>query len=178
MSLNLRLDSSSVTLSGMPVPTVPTVVPDPFSDDPTVQLNDVHRIATEHALYRAAQGMTVETVTVDHAGRETVTTKQLPPNVEAAKTILAATAPDRWVQSDRPVTAIQFVIHAPQVASSSQAWLEQYGPGAGRPVIEGTTLPAQLVRQEGGGLDPTGSGPVPDPVAVPHLPSHRLVGKI
>jgi hypothetical protein len=59
-------------------------------------LGPAHAASVEHALYRAAQGMTVETVTTDHAGRETVTTKQLPPNVTAAQALLAAIVPDRY----------------------------------------------------------------------------------
>jgi hypothetical protein len=59
-------------------------------------LGPAHAASVEHALYRAAQGMTVETVTTDHAGRETVTTKQLPPNVIAAQALLAAIVPDRY----------------------------------------------------------------------------------
>ena len=130
------------------------------------QLDDSHRIATEHALYRAAQGMDVKTVTVDSSGRETVVTKQLPPNVAAATAILAATAPERWTQAERAPTAIQFVIHAPAVATSTQAWLEQYGPQAQLSKRDTHSLPA-LVQADPGGLDPTVSGPVPDPLAVP-----------
>ena len=56
---------------------------------PGEPLTEQHGIAAQHSLHKLAQGMTVETVTVDHMGRETVTTKQLPPNLAAAQAIAA-----------------------------------------------------------------------------------------
>jgi hypothetical protein len=63
----------------------------------------------------------------------------------------------------------QFVIHAPAVAASTEAWLAQYGPD--RTVFDGTPRPSLTVQADPGRLVPTASGPVPDPLAVPNRPS-------
>ena len=85
------------------------------------------------------------------------------PDVKAALAVLTTLRPDRW-RDDRPATAIQFVIHAPAVASSTAEWLAQYGPGG---TLRGEPSPALIGPSDPGGLVPTASGPVPDPLAVP-----------
>lgn len=145
---------------------------------PGEPLGQHHVASVEHALYRAAQGMTVETVTVDHAGRETVVSKQLPPNVPAAQAILTALAPQRWQAPDQPRLAVQYVVNLPSVSADSQAWLRDIGRAstAAQPatatIEHGPVLPhrvssALTVASEAGRLVPAASGPVPDPLAVP-----------
>lgn len=65
------------------------VTADPVPVLPGQPLTELHGIAAQHKLHELAQGVTVKTVTIDHAGRETVTTKQLPPSLPAAQAIAA-----------------------------------------------------------------------------------------
>jgi len=61
----------------------------PAPVQPGQPLTELHGIAAQHKLHDLAQGVTVVTTTVDHAGRETVTTKQLAPDRAAAQLIAA-----------------------------------------------------------------------------------------
>ena len=81
-------DDAALIAELLDMPAAPTV--------PGELLGPAHAASVEHALYRAAQGMEVHTTTVDSMGRETVTTKQLPPNVAAAQALLGAIVPDRY----------------------------------------------------------------------------------
>jgi hypothetical protein len=92
------------------------------------------------------------------------------PDVKAALAVLTTLRPERW-RDDRPATAIQFVIHAPSVASSTSEWLAQYGPGG---TLRGEPGPSLIGPADPGGLVPTASGPVPDPLAVPQRLTARL----
>lgn len=62
------------------------------------ELTDEHRIAVEHAQFRAALGVTVRTTTTWPDGRRHVVDRQLPPDVTAGKLLLAGLAPRRWGQ--------------------------------------------------------------------------------
>jgi hypothetical protein len=131
-------------------------------------LGDAHADQVAHRLYQAAKGLTIETVTDSPMGR-TVTRQERPPDVKAALAVLTTLRPGQW-RDDRPVTAVQFVIHAPAVAASTSEWLAQYGPGGS---ARDTPRPAITVQADPGGAVPTASGPVPDPLAVPQPPSAR-----
>jgi hypothetical protein len=131
-----------------------TVLPGP--------LGEAHADQVAHRLYQSAIGLTLETVTDSPSGMS-VTRQERPPDVKAALAVLTTLRPGMW-RDDRPVTAVQFVIHAPAVAVSTQAWLAQYGPGGS---ARDTPRPAITVQADPGGAVPTASGPVPDPLAVP-----------
>jgi hypothetical protein len=131
-------------------------------------LGEEHADQVAHRLYQSAIGLTLETVTDSPSGMS-VTRTERPPDVKAALAVLTTLRPATW-RDDRPITAVQFVIHAPAVAVSTQAWLAQYGPGGS---ARDTPRPAITVQADPGGLVPTASGPVPDPLAVPPRPSAR-----
>jgi hypothetical protein len=127
-------------------------------------LSSAHADQVEHRLYQAAIGIEL-TQTVDSPAGLTVTRSERAPDVKAALAVLSTLKPGTW-RDDRPVTAIQFVIHAPSVSTSSQAWLEQYGPGQGGRTVEGTATTVQLLAGQAGAVKAEGSGPVPDPLTV------------
>jgi hypothetical protein len=141
------------------------------------ELTDSHRIAAEQSLHKLAQGVTVVTTTVDHAGRETVVTKQLPPNVVAVQSILTGLAPQRWQTPDVPRLAVQYVVNLPPVSADAQSWLRDIGRAAPDSAVATISTPPVLPYRVGtalpagadpGGLVPTASGPVPDPLVVPN----------
>ena len=82
----------------------------------------------ERALYELATGRAVTVQTVESADGVVVTTRQLAPDVAAAKALLPVLAPDRWRSDAAPQVAVQFVIAAPQPADSTAEWLAQVQP--------------------------------------------------
>jgi hypothetical protein len=156
----LGLDDPLVTAAPMVRRNVTPVLPGPLGEE--------HADQVAHRLYQSAIGLTLETVTDSPSGMS-ITRQERPPDVKAALAVLTTLRPGTW-RDDRPVTAVQFVIHAPAVAVSTQAWLAQYGPGG---TARDTPRPAITVQSEPGQVVPTASGPVPDPLAVPHSLSVR-----
>ena len=135
---------------------MPTYEPtyDPFGIDNNgvdipaadVPLGDDHAGQLEKALYRSGAGLIEVTTTVDSPAGVVTTTKQLPPNVDAAKTLLAVLKPDRY-RDDRPLLAVQYVINAPSPAKDGATWLASVRDRLALPT--GQAVPDQDGQSEG-----------------------------
>lgn len=71
-----------------------------------LSLGEAHASRVELALYSRAVGMTVVEERLSRTGEPVELTSQLPPDVPAAKAVLAALRPERW-RNDGPQLAVQ-----------------------------------------------------------------------
>lgn len=143
----------------------PAMPRDPLDDllDLPAELEPVQRI--ERALIQAATGKVETVTTVDGPAGTVTTVKQHPPDVAAARAILTVLSPDRWRPDAAPVTAVQFVIAAPMPDATVEAWQARAA------AMRSPALALHATPGEPPMALPATGGSVPDPLAVPTLPS-------